>query len=176
MFKIKLLILLLISFIFLSCTKNVQNQNRINYSLSYIGGEYEGLVLKNLLINNLSSLNLYGDSAIYVLKPSISHSSSLFITNIDNTSDRIKVTSKLIIEVVDKRFNCVTQRFEESVSQFYIFADSSNYISNNKAVDKIKKENTEALVRNFINTLNNPSYECKKTDILRKKLLSIRNE
>ena len=62
------------------------------------------------------------------------------------------------------------------IFQFYIFADSSNYISNNKAVDKIKKENTEALVRNFINTLDNPSYECKKTDILRKKLLSIRNK
>ena len=162
MFKIKLLILLLISFIFLSCTKDVQNQNRINYSLSYIGGEYEGLVLKNLLINNLSSLNLYGDSAIYVLKPSISHSSSLFITNIDNTSDRIKVTSKLIIEVVDKRFNCVTQRFEESVSQFYIFAGSDKYISNNRAEKKIKEENTEALVKEFINKLKKPDAFCEK--------------
>jgi len=162
MFKIKLLILLLISFIFLSCTKDVQNQNRINYSLSYIGGEYEGLVLKNLLINNLSSLNLYGDSAIYVLKPSISHSSSLFITNIDNTSDRIKVTSKLIIEVVDKRFNCVTQRFEESVSQFYIFAESDKYISNNRAEKKIKEENTEALVKEFINKLKKPDAFCEK--------------
>ena len=162
MFKIKLLILLLISFIFLSCTKDVQNQNRINYSLSYIGGEYEGLVLKNLLINNLSSLNLYGDSAIYVLKPSISHSSSLFITNIDNTSDRIKVTSKLIIEVVDKRFNCVTQRFDESVSQFYIFAESDKYISNNRAEKKIKEENTEALVKEFINKLKKPDAFCEK--------------
>ena len=162
MFKIKLLILLLISFIFLSCTKDVQNQNRINYSLSYIGGEYEGLVLKNLLINNLSSQNLYGDSSIYVLKPNISHSSSLFITNIDNTSDRIKVTSKLIIEVVDKRFNCVTQRFEESVSQFYIFAESDKYISNNRAEKKIKEENTEALVKEFINKLKKPDAFCEK--------------
>ena len=162
MFKIKLLISLLISFIFLSCAKDQHNQNGIKYSLSYIGGEYEGLILKNLLINNLSSLNLYGDSSIYVLKPTISHESSLFITNIDNTSDRIKVNSELTIEVFNKRYNCVTQKFNESISQFYIFAASDKYISNNRAEKKIKEENTEALVKEFINKTKKPNAICKK--------------
>ncbi len=162
MFKIKLLISLLISFIFLSCAKDNHNQNEIKYSLSYIGGEYEGLILKNLLINNLSSLGLYGDSSIYVLKPTISHESSLFITNIDNTSDRIKVNSELTIKVFNKRFNCVTQNFNESISQFYIFAASDKYISNNRAEKKIKEENTEALVKEFINKIKKPNAICKK--------------
>ena len=33
---------------------------------------------------------------------SISHSSSLFVTNIDNTSDRERVTSVINIEIFDK--------------------------------------------------------------------------
>ena len=82
----------------------------------------------------------------------------------------------LVIDIVDKTYDCIIQTFDKNVSQFYIFADSSNYISNNKAVDKIKKENTEALVKNFINTLNNTSYKCKKIDTLQRKLLLIRDE
>ena len=47
MFRIKLLILLLTSLLFFSCTKN-NNQNKIKYSVGYIGGEYDGLILKIL--------------------------------------------------------------------------------------------------------------------------------
>ena len=39
------------------------------------------------------------------------------------------------------------------ISQFYIFADSDKYISNNKAEKKLKEENTDALIREFINKL-----------------------
>ena len=54
MFKIKLSISLLISFIFVSCAKdNLIFDNR-SYSIGYVSGEYDGLVLKNLLTNNLS--------------------------------------------------------------------------------------------------------------------------
>ena len=52
MFKIKLLILLPISLLVIACTKNPQSQNKVSYSLGYVGGEYDGLVLKNLLTNN----------------------------------------------------------------------------------------------------------------------------
>ena len=53
MFKTKLLILSLISFIFLSCTKDTLDRDTTKYSLGYIGGEYDGLILKNLLTSDL---------------------------------------------------------------------------------------------------------------------------
>ena len=48
MSKIKLLILLLISFFIFSCTNNQINYSNQKYSLAYIGGEYDGLLLKKL--------------------------------------------------------------------------------------------------------------------------------
>ena len=161
MFRIKLLILLLISYLFFACTNNVTNKDKVKYSIGYIGGEYDGLILKNLLINNLSNFDLYSNGSIYELKPDISHSTSLFITNIDNTSDRMKLESELTIEVIDKRFNCITQKFNGNRSQFYIFADSDKYISNNMAEKKIKEENTYALVKEFINKLEKSDKICK---------------
>ena len=58
MYKIKLLILLLISFIFISCTKNGIEKLDSKFSLGYISGEYDGLVLKNLLTDYLLSFDL----------------------------------------------------------------------------------------------------------------------
>ena len=162
MFRIKLLILLLTSLLFFSCTKNNANQNKIKYSVGYIGGEYDGLILKNSLINNLSNLGLYSDNSVYELRPSISHETRLFITNIDNTSDRMELQSELNVVIIDQRFNCAKQNFKESVSQFYIFAESDKYISNNRAEKKIKEENTYALVKEFIKKLKEPSKICER--------------
>ena len=64
--------------------------------------------------------------------------------------------------MINLRFNCVAQKFDEGKSQFYIFAQSDRYISNNIAEKKIKQENTEALVKEFINKLEKPSKFCKK--------------
>ncbi len=162
MFRIKLLILLSISFLFFSCTKNDTDQNKVKYTLGYIDGEYDGLVLKNLLMNNLSNLGLYSDESIYEIKAKVAHSEAVFITNIDNTSDRMRLDSRLYIDVINLRFDCVAQKFDESKSQFYIFAESDRYISNNMAEKKIKEENVEALVKEFINKLKKPSKFCKK--------------
>ena len=93
----------------------------------------------------------------------ISHSSELFITNIDNTSDRIRVDSALTVNVIDERSKCVIHNFEEKISQFYLFADSDRYISNNIAEKKIREENTEALIKNFINELTETETKCKNT-------------
>ncbi len=161
MFRIKLLILLLISFIFFSCSKNNLNQNSVKYSLGYIGGEYDGLILKNLMNNNLSNFGLFDKNSKLKVQPTISHSSELFITNIDNTSDRMSVESKLIVRVIDQKFNCVTNKFEGEVSQFYLFADSDKYLSNNEAEKKIRNENTEALTKKFINQLIRSKGTCK---------------
>lgn len=162
MLKIRLLILLSISFILFSCAKNFQSNNKINYSLGYVSGEYDGLILKNLLTSGLSSFGLFSNNSVYKIEANISHNSSLFITNIDNTSDRMKIDSELSIKIIDQRFKCVTNKFEEKTSQFYIFADSDKYISNNQAEKKIKEENTETLVRIFINALKKPKATCMK--------------
>ncbi len=161
MFKTKLLILLLISFSFFSCTKNNHSESKFKYSVEYIGGEYDGLFLKNLLTNNLISYGLYDEGSIFKIVAVISHSPTLFITNIDNTSDRMRLDSVLTVEVVDQRFKCITYKYQKKLSQFYIFAGSDRYISNNRAEKKIKEENSEALVKNFINRLEKPSAICK---------------
>ena len=40
-----------------------------------------------------------------------------------------------------------------NVSQFYIYASSDKFISNQKAVKEIKKDNTETAVKQLINKL-----------------------
>jgi hypothetical protein len=50
MFKIKLSILLLTSFFIFSCTNNQINSSNQKYSLAYIGGGFDGLLLKNYLL------------------------------------------------------------------------------------------------------------------------------
>ena len=176
MFKIKLLISSLVSFIFISCTNSDNKNYEMKYSLGYITGEYDGLVLKNYLKNYLKSFNLYDENSLFEIRSSISHSSEVYITNIDNTSDRRNVHSNLIIEIVDKVNECNIYEFNKHVSQFQILADSSKYISNNIAYDEIKAENTENLVVNFINNLDRKKDSCSNIDILKNKFKTVRDE
>ena len=130
MFKIKLLILSLVSFIFISCT-NIENKNyEMKYSLGYITGEYDGLVLKNYLKNYLKSFNLYDENSLFEIKSSIRHSSEVYITNIDNTSDRRNVQSNLIIEIVDNAKKLVSLGADILVAGSFVFKseDASNTI------------------------------------------------
>ena len=162
MFKTKLLISLLISFIFLSCTRDTLDRNITKYSLAYTGGEYDGLILNNLLKSDLSNFMAYDDNSNLRIEPNISHSTELFISNIDNTSDRMRVKSTITAKIVDIRFKCDTRTFKEDVTQFYLFADTEKYISNSVAEKKIKEENTEILVRNFINKILKTENKCKR--------------
>ncbi len=162
MFKIRLLILLLTSLIFLSCTKTSINQDSYKYSIGYIGGELDGLILKTLLKNNLYNFGAYDRDSNLEINADIQHSSSLFITNLDNTSDRKKLNTYISIKIVDKLKNCKIYNFKEEVSQFYIFADSNQYTSNAKAEEKIKKQNTEILVKDFLNNLIKSEKVCEK--------------
>ncbi len=176
MSKIKLLILLLVSFILISCTENKTQKHGLKYSMGYISGEYDGLMLKNYLKNYLLSFDLYDEKSNFEIQPSISHSSNVYITNIDNTSDRTRIDSYLSIEIIDKDYKCTIYNFNKNISQFYILADSSKYISNNIAFEKLKAENTEILVKNFINNLGYKNNQCSKTDVLRDRLREIRSE
>ena len=170
MFKIKLLTLLLVSFFLFSCTENkIQNFNN-QYSLDYISGEYDGLVLKNILTSYLLSFGLYDNNSTLQIKSSISHSPTLYITNIDNTSDRVNIESSINVKIVNQKNECEVYSFDKTLSQFYIFADSDKYVSNDKAEEKIKRENTETLVKSFINNLYITEQKCSS------KILRIREK
>ena len=160
MFRIKLLILLLTSSIILSCTNNQNSNYKEKFSLSYIGGEYDGLLLKNYLLSDLKNLEVYDQNSNIEIKANISHSTNLYITNIDNTSDREKVSTKLSFQVVDTRLNCDLYKDEINISQFYIYASSDKFLSNQTALKKIKKDNTEAAVKQLINKLKFIEYKC----------------
>tara|TARA_B100000925_G_C21973872_1_gene459167 strand:- start:539 stop:1027 length:489 start_codon:yes stop_codon:yes gene_type:complete len=162
MFKIKLSILLLISFFVFSCSNNQINNSNQKFSLAYIGGEYDGLLLKNYLIGSLKSLDMYDQNSNFEIQSDISHSTNLYITNIDNTSDREKIDTNLSIKIMNKESNCNVYDDEISVSQFYIYASSDKFLSNQVAVKKIKKDNTESTVRQFINKLKKINGQCNE--------------
>ena len=176
MFKIRLLIFLLISFFILSCAKDRTNSNDIKYSIGYVSGEYDGLLLKNLLKNYLLNYDLYDEKSNFEIKPSINHSSNVYITNIDNTSDRTRIDSNLSIDITDNKNECSIHKFNKNISQFYILADSSKYISNKSAFEKMKYENTDNLVKYFINNLDIKINQCSKSSLLRNKIKKLRDE
>ena len=162
MSKIKLSILLLISFFIFSCVNNQINHNNQKYSVAYIGGEYDGLLLKNYLISNLKNFNIYDQNSIFEIQATISHSTNLFITNTDNTSDREKISTKLSVQIFDKTSSCEVFKNEINVSQFYIYAPSDKFLSNQTAVKEIKKNNTESTARQFIKQLKNIDNKCNE--------------
>jgi len=160
MFKIKLLILLLISFFIYSCTNYQAPSFNQKYTLAYIGGGPDGLLLKNYLLRGLKNLDIYDPNSSYEIRANINHSSDLFITNIDNTSEREKINTNLFIQIIDTSNNCQLVSDQISVSQFYIYASGDKFLSNQAAVKKIKKDNTEALVKKFINKLTTVRNKC----------------
>ena len=159
MFKIKLLILLLISYTILSCTSNTKSIN-FKLSVAYIGGEYDGLVLSNQLKSHLNNFGILDKKSKYEIQANIYHSNDLYITNIDNTSDREKIDSSINLKIFDKKLNCFTHNYNETVSQFYVLASSDKFISNSTAVEEIKFENTEYLVKKFMNSLSENAFIC----------------
>ena len=163
MSKIKLLTLLLISFFFVSCSStNYQFKNNHKYSIAYISGEYDGLVLKKQLISKLRGFGFYDQNSRKSIQSEINHSTGVFVTNIDNTSEREEVISSLKVKIFDTKLNCVIFRFEDQVSQFYIYASSEKFLSNTKALETIKYNNTEEIVKSFINSLTKIKFGCLK--------------
>ena len=163
MSKIKLLILLLISFFFVSCSStNYQFKNNHKYSIAYISGGYDGLVLKKQLISKLRGFGSYDQNSRKSIQSEITHSTEIFVTNIDNTSEREEVISSLKIKIYDTKLHCVIFTFEDQISQFYVYAASEKFLSNTKALETIKYDNTEELVKLFINSLTKVKFRCVK--------------
>lgn len=161
MYKIRLLILLLSSIFFFSCTTSKFDQKK-RLTVGYIGGEYDGLLLSNQLIAYLSNFNLFDEKSIYQIEGKIKHSSNLFITNIDNTSDRKRVISKIELQIYNKVLNCYTFSYTDNISQFYILAPSDKFMSNKSAMEKIKFENTDYLVKKFLNSISDRNFICNE--------------
>ena len=159
MFKTKLLILLLISHALASCTNRSENLN-FKASVAYIGGEFDGLILANQIKSQLNNFGMFDKNSKYEIQADISHSQDLFITNIDNTSDRENINSSINIKIYDKELKCYTHTYSETVSQFYILAPSDQFISNSTAVEEIKIENTEYLTKKFVNNLSEEAFIC----------------
>ena len=161
MSKIKLSILLLISLFIINCSlSNNLPKNNNEYSLEYIGGGYDGLVLKKQLTSMLRGFRSFDQDSKKTIKAAIKHETEIFVTNIDNTSDRERVMTILKIRVYDKELDCVIFEFNNEISQFYIYASSEKFLSNTKAVESIKYSNTEELVKNFVNDLTKIKSDC----------------
>ena len=73
--------------------------------MAYIGGEYDGLLLKNYLKSSLKNLDIYDQNSKFEIQATISHSSNLFITNTDNTSDREKISTNLNVKIKNNQIN-----------------------------------------------------------------------
>ena len=58
--------------------------------------------------------------------------------------------------------NCMIFNDEINVSQFYIYASSDKFLSNKAAEKKIKKDNTESTVRQFINKIKTIDDKCNE--------------
>ena len=97
----------------------------------------------------------------YEIRSSIEHSTGVYVTNIDNTSNRESITSKLALIIYDKELDCIAYRYNNKIYQFYIYASNEKFISNKTALKKIKNENTEELVKKFTNALMNENIECE---------------
>ena len=163
MSKTKSSILLLISLFIINCSlSNNLPKNNNEYSLEYIGGGYDGLVLKKQLTSMLRGFRSFDQDSKKTIKAAIKHETEIFVTNIDNTSDRERVMTILKVGVYDKELDCVIFEFNNEISQFYIYASSEKFLSNTKAVESIKYNNTEELVRNFINDLTKINSGCLK--------------
>ena len=160
MFKIKLSILLLTSIFFYSCTNNQIYSSDQKYSLEYIGGGYDGLLLKNYLLSSLKNLDIYDPNSNFKIKANISHTSNIYITNIDNTSDRERIITELSFQVIDAVSQCQILNEQIEVSQFYIYASSDKFLSNQTALRKIKKNNTESSASRLINKLRTIGNKC----------------
>jgi len=110
----------------------------------------------------LASNNFYNGSSYFTINASIDHGDEIYITNIDNTSDRERIKSSIKINIYDELNKCVVFRYDESISQFYVIVSSKFFESNNFAKEEIQEQNTEILVDLFINTLiSNENKELK---------------
>ena len=162
MSKTKLLILLLISICISACINKKLEKNRLDFQVGYISGGYDGLQLSKQLKSNLQHFGIFNSNSTNIIEANIKHKASVFITNIDNTSEREKIVSGLSVKIYNQGQECYVYNYTNEVSQFYIYSPADKFISNKSAVTKIKKTNLDRLVKNFINQLIYAELNCEQ--------------
>ena len=162
MSKIKLLILLLINLIFINSCTNHRLNSENKFSIGYIGEGYNGFIFKNLLLTHIRGSNLYNQNSNYKIKGNVSNTSSVYITNIDNTSDRLNIETNMNIKIYNQKKECVVYEWKDELEQFYIYAPNEKFLSNQTASEKIIYENIDQLIKNFINKIQSlDNLKCK---------------
>ncbi len=159
MFKIKLLILLSLSFLF-SCTNNQNIELSEKFHISYIDGGEDGLYLSNILKYKLIAADLLDNNSNYKILATIEHQNNFYITNIDNTSDRNNIDSTLEIKIIKNESECLAYSFDDNIQQFFLVSPSTKFLSNEMAEETIKKENANILLDVFINELRQTKLDC----------------
>jgi len=159
MSKIKLLILLLISINLTNCKNNNIYQGN-KYSVGYIGSSMEGLLLKNNLESNLRAFNLYSQQTNFLIEGNISNSFSIYVPTTSKTSQRENVTTGINLKIFNKNLSCYVYSFEDTTSQFYIYASSTYFLSNKEAQKDIINDNINNLIIDFINSLPSNLDSC----------------
>tara|TARA_B100001059_G_scaffold213861_1_gene230090 strand:- start:2048 stop:2545 length:498 start_codon:yes stop_codon:yes gene_type:complete len=162
MFKIKSSILFLTSLLFISCINEKVDNREYKYSLSYIGGGYDGLILGNLLNTYLNDFNLLDKNSKLKINASINHEGDVYVTNIDNTSDRERIRTSVTLKIYDTKSDCIVYKYNNSITQFYIYGPNEKFISNSSANKEIKFTNTEELVKKFMSSLLHAKLDCEK--------------
>ena len=155
MFKIKLLTLFLTSIFLISCSKKVDLKKQYNVKL--VSGE-NNFSYQNTLIQYLDSMKLYSSTNNnYLIRISPNLSQSVFITNIDKTSDRKKITLSITYNVfkilgsLNVECNVFSQKYKRSST--YLFA-SGEFNQSNVAADEEVTQNLISLITNdFIDDL-----------------------
>ncbi len=147
MFKIKLLILFALSILVYSCSNH--NYDTRTFTISTSPNE-ETYQVRNILIQYLDSMSLYDEiNPDYIINVDASFSERSFITNIDKTSDRKRITLKVKYKVIQKYkyYNCAMFIQDYERSSNYIFA-SGEFNQSNKAADLEIKNNLIDLITN----------------------------
>lgn len=160
MFRIKLLILLLSSLIFYSCTSAPESKNNLKFNLNYISGGEDGLILSTNLNSRLNMMGANDPDSKFSISASIAHNERFFVTQIDSTSDRKEIITTLTATVFDNNNQCNVYEYKNNISQFFVLSSSIYYLSNQKAILEIKKRNTEILSEKFINKLMYAELYC----------------
>ena len=120
--------------------------------------------------SKLRGYEIFDKESKFLIKGSISNSTELYITNIDNTSDRELITTSIDLKVVNIEEDCVIFNFNDNISQFYIFSSGDKFISNSQASKRIVENNTDTITQNFVEALifiQDNSCEKNNLDLLR---------
>ena len=123
MFKIKLLILLLINLTIFGCTKNTKKAVN-TFNVGYIESDIDGLIAYNFFESHLNSFSALNNQSKFKIYGTISHSGDLYITNINNTSDREKITSTLEISITNN--DCIVYKSIILLHNFILLHQAQN--------------------------------------------------